>query len=152
MKPAFELGYYYLSGDDPATPEVEGWNPLFSRWPWMSELYVLSYGSEIGVPGYWTNLQLARANFKFAINEQTGLELTYNYLLANEDPGLLTPAPIFSNDGKKRGDLIQAKLNHSFSKTVSGYLLIEDFIPGDYYLPTNQDNATFVRWELQWKI
>ena len=30
--------------------------------------------------------------------------------------------------------------------------LIEDFVPGDYYADTNQDNAMFVRWELQWKI
>ncbi len=70
--------------------------------------------------------------------------------MANENTGGV--ASILSTDGKKRSDLIQAKLSHNFSKSVSGYLLIEDFIPGDYYLPTNQDNATFVRCEIQWKI
>jgi hypothetical protein len=155
-KPSFELGYAYLSGDDPNTTKVEAWDPLFSRWPWLSELYVLSYARETGIVGYWTNLQLYRANFKFGLDPETGLELSYNYLRANENLGgssifLGTPG-LYSADGKTRGHLIQAKLSHKFSKTVDGYVLIEDFVPGDYYADTNQDNAMFVRWELQWKI
>jgi hypothetical protein len=43
-------------------------------------------------------------------------------------------------------------LSHKSSKTVDGYVTVEDFVPGNYYKPANQNNATFVRWELQWKI
>jgi hypothetical protein len=148
FKPAFEVGYTYLSGDDPSTSKVEGWDPLWSRWPWMSELYVLSYGVETGIVGYWTNLQLAQASCKVELPYQTKLELIYNRLWANE----YVTGPIFSGDGKNRGDLVQAKLSHKFTDKLDGYLLIEDFMPGDFYKETNRDNAMFVRWELQWKI
>jgi hypothetical protein len=153
LQPYFELGGAYLSGDDPKTTnKVEAWDPLFSRWPWMSELYVLSYGTETGIVGYWTNLQLYRASFKFTLDPATRLDLSYNYLRANENSHVSTAPPIYSADGKDRGSLIQAKLSHKFSKAVDGYFLLEDFVPGNYYVPTNRDNAMFVRWELQWKI
>jgi len=153
LKPSFELGGAYLSGDDPSTTnKVEAWDPLFSRWPWMSELYVLSYGTETGIVGYWTNLQLYRASFRLSLDPETGLDLSYNYLRANENSHVSTAPAIFSADGKNRGSLIQAKLSHKFSKTVDGYFLIEDFVPGNYYVDANRDNAMFVRWELQWKI
>jgi hypothetical protein len=153
LKPSFELGGAYLSGDDSSTTnKVEAWDPLFSRWPWMSELYVLSYGVETGIVGYWTNLQLYRASFRLALDPETGLDLSYNFLRANENSHVSTAPPIFSADGKNRGSLIQAKLSHKFSKTVDGYFLIEDFVPGNYYVETNRDNSMFVRWELQWKI
>ncbi len=153
LQPSFELGGAYLSGDDPKTTnKVEAWDPLFSRWPWMSELYVLSYGTETGIVGYWTNLQLYRASFRISLDPATGLDLSYNYLRANENSHVSSAPPIFSADGKTRGSLIQAKLSHKFSKAVDGYFLLEDFVPGNYYVPTNRDNAMFVRWELQWKI
>jgi hypothetical protein len=151
FKPAFELGYVYLSGDDPNSSKVEGWDPLWSRWPWMSELYVLSYAVETGIAGYWTNLQMARASCKVELTQQTGLELIYNHLWANENV-LSSSTNIFSGDGKNRGDLVQAKLSHKFTDKLDGYLLIEDFLPGDFYKDTNRDNSMFVRWELQWKI
>ena len=148
MQPSLDLGYVYLSGDDPHTTKNEGWDPLFSRVPWMSELYSLSYAKETKIAAYWTNLSAIRAQFKFVPAADTGLELTYNYLLAPEN----VTGPIFSTNGNKRGDLIQAKLSHTFSKTLSGYVLLEDFVPGDFYKSTNQDNAMFIRWELLWKI
>jgi hypothetical protein len=89
----------------------------------------------------------------FALPNDSGLQLSYALLLANENTISSVPASsIFSADGKTRGQLVVAKLTHRFSKTVDGYVTVEDFVPGNYYKPTNQDNATFVRWELQWKI
>jgi hypothetical protein len=104
LKPSFELGGAYLSGDDPnTTNKVEAWDPLFSRWPWMSELYVLSYGTETGIVGYWTNLQLYRASFRLSLDPETGLDLSYNYLRANENSHVSSAPPIFSADGKTGG-------------------------------------------------
>jgi hypothetical protein len=149
LKPAIDFGYVYLSGDDPSTTsKVEGWDPLWSRWPWMSELYVLSYGVETGVVGYWTNLQMVRASCKVEFTQQTGLELVYNHLWANEN----VYGSIFSGDGKNRGDLFQVKLSHKFTEKLDGYVLIEDFLPGNFYKDTNRSNAMFVRWEIQWKF
>lgn len=153
LKPSFDIGLAYLSGDKPGTTDkVEGWDPLYSRWPWLSELYILSLGPETGVVAYWTNLLAYRADFKLALDDASVLDLTYNYLRALENSHFAGAPPIFSADGKERGHLIQAKLSHKFSKAVSGYFLIEDLVPGNYYLPDNRDNATFIRWELQWKI
>jgi len=149
--PSWELGYVYLSGDKPNSPDKDGsWDPLFSRFPWLSELYCLSLAKESGgITGYWTNLQAARASMKFALTPATTLDLSYTYMLANENT---IGTGMFSQGGKKRGDLYIAKLAHKFSKTIDGYLLIEDFVPGDYYAPANRDAATFIRWELQLKI
>lgn len=147
MKPGFDLGAIYLSGDDPDTTDKdEGWDPLFSRWPWLSELYVFTLGKERGI-AYWSNLQAYRANFNFKIGESSGLDLTYIYMLANENA-----TGTFFSDGKERGHLPQAKLSHQFSKAVDGYVLVEYFVPGDFYSTDNNDNAAFVRWQLQWKI
>jgi len=151
--PSFNLGYYYLSGDKPGTPRVEAWDPLFSRYPcpWFySELYYLSLGKETGINGYWANLRIYRADLKLAVDAETSFSLSYNYLGAiyNTYGG----TSIFSTSGKKRGDLITAQLNHTFSKIVAGYLLVEDFVPGSYYLPQNRDNAMFVRRQLEIKI
>jgi hypothetical protein len=63
LSPSLEIGYAYLSGDDMATTDKdEGWNPVFSKWPWISELYIMGYVIERGEPGYWTNLHLYGRN------------------------------------------------------------------------------------------
>lgn len=156
FKPSFDLGYIYLSGDDPATTtKNEAWDPLWSRYPWMSELYSLTLATESPdrIPAYWSNLKMYRIAMNFALPNDSGLGLSYSLLQANENTISSVPASsIFSADGKTRGHLVIAKLSHKFSKTVDGYVTVEDFVPGNYYKPANQDNATFVRWELQWKI
>jgi hypothetical protein len=54
-KPFFTGSCYYLSGDkDRGTDDNDtAWDPLWSRWPQVSELYV--YNFTYGV-GYWSNL------------------------------------------------------------------------------------------------
>lgn len=146
--PSWELGYVYLSGDDPDSSKDEGWDPLFSRWPWLSELYILTAAPERGI-AYWTNLQWYTARVKLSLTDATRLDVNYNYVKANEDS--TSGAPFYSRDGgKERGHLPQAKLSHKFSNNVDGYLLVEYMMPGDYYV--NDDDAMFVRWQLQWKI
>ncbi len=153
-RPAFELRYVYLSGDDPDTDENEAWDPLFSRWPWLSDLFILTLAPETGIPAYWTNLQLYRAGVKLAFTKNTGFGFNYNYLRANDDPatndGTPSKAPLYSFDSKERGHLLQAKLSHRFTKAIDGYLLVEHMIPGGFY--KYDDSATFFRWQLQIKL
>jgi len=158
MKPGWDLGYITLSGDDPATTDkIEAWDPLFSRYPWISELYSLTMLTEAGpgqgIPAYWTNLQVFRALFKINPTEATRLDLSFNILKANETVTGFGPfAPMFSGTSKDRGTLLTAKLYHKFSPILDGYVTVESFLPGDMYSKTNQDAAQFVRRELQWKI
>lgn len=160
-KPEFDLGYMFLSGDDPDTAKHEGWNPLFNRCPFVgpfySELFIFTLIPETArdsaSPGYWTNLQVLRANVKLNFTPATNLSLAYNYLWADEKetspPGPFVP--MFSNDSSSRGHLPQAILSHKFSKKVDGLLHFEYFIPGDFYAD-DADNALFFRWQLQVKI
>jgi len=152
--PGVELRYVYLSGDDPDTDKNEAWDPMFSRWPWMSELFILTLAPETGIPAYWTNLQMYRVAVKASFTKNTGMSVAYNYLRANEDPsthfGTPNNAPIYTRNSKSRGSLFQGKISHKFTRKIDGYLLIEHFRPGDFY--TYDDSATFVRWQLQVKI
>jgi len=161
-KPEFDIGVIYLSGDkNPAQNGVndkhEGWDPLFSRWPMWSELFVFTLvpetAKDCATPAYWTNLIMLRTNVKLNFTPKTNLNLWYNYLWAAEKTNFTTGpfAPMFSNDGKGRGHLPQIQLSHAFTKQVDGYLLYEYFFPGNFYSDKARD-AYFFRWQLQVKL
>lgn len=145
--PMASAGFIYLSGDDKGTSKNEGWNPLFSRAPWISELYSLTMNGETGITCYWTNLQAARLLLVFSPLEKAKFSLGYNFLRANEQPAV---SSIFSGAGKNRGHLVQSKAEYAFSKNISTYLLAEYFIPGNFY--ENDSRALFLRTELTLKF
>lgn len=136
--PAVSAGYVYLSGDDPSTPGLEAWDPLFSRWPWMSELYVLNYAAESGM-GYWTNLKMWRASLAFTPLDKLKVSAWYNLLRADHAAA-----------GADRGNLLQGRIDYAFSSQIAAYLLADYFQPGDFY--AGQDAALFVRTEIQFKF
>jgi hypothetical protein len=143
--PKISIGGLYLSGDNPSTAKNEGWNPLFSRWPWMSELYLFSYVSESGI-GYWTNLVMWRVEIGIVPFEKAKLRVWYNFLRANE-----IPVDALFGTGKERGHLLQARADYKIGKHVSTYFLAEYFIPATFYKST-ADNAMFLRTELRFKF
>jgi hypothetical protein len=155
MKPSWDLGYITMSGDDQSTTNKnEGWDPLWSRYPQISELYSLTLLTETGIPAYWTNVNIYRAMVKVNLSEESRLELTYNYLKADKTFSAASGpfVPLFSGGSKDRGQLITAKLSRKFSPILDGYVLVEQFLPGNFYAQSNRFDAQFVRWELQWKI
>jgi len=153
-KPEFELRYVYLSGDDPGTPgKNETWDPLFSRAPYWNELIIYTLIGETAkyggaIPGYWTNMQIAKATAKLNFTPATNLSLAYQYLWAVEQSG--TKSALLSNNGLSRGSLPTAILSHKFTKNLDGMLQFEYFFPGNYY--ASDRNALFFRWQLQVKI
>lgn len=160
LKPELEIGYVYLSGDNPTTTgKNEAWDPLWSRAPMWNELYIYTLINETlsqggAIPGYWTNLQMLRINAKVYFSDSTNLMLGYNYMLAPEKTNLTANATLrnmFGNNEKDRGRLYQAMLSHTFSKKIDGFLQLEHFQPGDFY-NGNARNATFFRWQLQVKL
>lgn len=94
-------------------------------------------------------MQVYRASLRLDIDPNTNLQIRYNYLLANENPNI--PNSIFSNDGKQRGHLPQVQLYHRFNKSLDGYVLVEELLPGNFYVD-GSDNAWFFRVELQYKF
>jgi len=155
LKPEWELGYIYLSGDDPKTAKHEGWDPLFSRAPMWNELYVytllLETSKDSGpIPGYWTNLHIYNAGVKLAFSAATKLALAYQYLMSDSTTAGL-PTVMFSNNSRDRGHMGVAVLNHSFTKKIEGLLQAEYFIPGKFYAGSATD-AILLRWQLQFKF
>lgn len=156
LKPEFNIGYTYLSGDDPSTPNKnEAWNPLFSRMPMWNELIIYTlipetagYGGAI--PGYWTNMHILSADIKLSLSNATSVKLGYNYLLADERYATANAQFSGTND-KERGHLPMAFVFHKFSSKLDGMIQAEYFIPGDFYASTTK-SALFFRWQLQYKL
>jgi hypothetical protein len=149
-KPELEAGIVYLSGDDQTTADVEGFDPLFSRWPWLSELYILTLAKETGIAGYWTNLMWIRIpQVKLQCTDKTSFIASYNLLSAPQKQA----GSILSNDGTNKGQLIEAMVKHIYNANISGYLLVEYFMPGNFYNTTIAPGpATFIRWNIDVKF
>jgi hypothetical protein len=155
LKPEWELGYVFLSGDDSSTSDHEGWDPLFNRAPTWNEVFIYPLVYETmadsgAIPAYWTNLHLAKLGLKLALDAKTNLALSYQHLWADEKTSGLNAA-MFSNDSKDRGHVGTFMLSHTFTKQLDGYLQAEYFAPGDFYAD-KADDSIFLRWQLQYKF
>jgi Alginate export len=150
QKARIGLGWYYLSGDDPETSKDEGWNPLWSRWPQYSELYVYAFDTDGA--GRWSNLNMPYIDFSISPIEKLRIDLLLGYMWAPEDNG--------AGGGNDRGLLITCKNSFTLKKKLftskdklSGHLLFEFLEPGNYYTDDQQDHtASFLRAELSYSF
>ena len=140
--PTATAGFWTLSGDDPATPADENWDPLFARWPKWSDLYIYSLTPEKGA-AYWTNLGMGQAEVTVTPGKPFTLRGTYYYLWAwHPFPG----NPAVFGAGTGRGHMLQARLDFNFGKHVKGHLQYETLLPGSFY--TGSDRGWFARFEV----
>lgn len=146
--PVVSLGFVYLSGDDRETRDVEAWDPLFSRWPWISDLAGQLYKSETETY-YWTNLQMFRLALVLKPTKKIKYTVGYNFLRANED--VAATAALFSGSGRNRGHLLQSKFEYNLTKNISVKFLAEYFVPGNFYVKT-ADEAVHLKNEIQVKF
>lgn len=142
------IGSFYLSGDDPDTEKVEGWDPLWSRWPKWSESYIYTLIIENkGKVAYWSNISSVYASFKATLSEKFSFQTAFHHLMAVED----NTSDFCSGSGKSRGNLLSLRLNYKIDKNWSGHFLVENFQPGNFYAPT-ADSYNWFRFELLFKI
>lgn len=141
-KPSVSLGWIGLSGDDPSsTGKNEGWDPLFSRWPKWSDLYIYSLAGERGV-AYWTDLGMWQAEALVTPWKPLALRATYYKLRAfHPFPG----DPTVFGAGKDRGDLLQFRADATAGAHFRGHVVYERLAPGDFY--TGSNSAWFFRVE-----
>lgn len=145
MKPWISAGYIYLSGDDLDTTDTfEAFNVPYSRFPWISELLLLNSTREF-FTYYLSNISVARITAAIAPFDKAKLTLGYNRLNANQQ---LMP----TNNNTDRGTLITGRIDYAFTRDITAYLLSEYFQPGQYYRGLGQDDAVFVRTEMQFKF
>jgi hypothetical protein len=127
---AFVLGGILLSGDDPATRKMEGWDPIFSRWPKWSESYIYTFTRE-SRPSYWSNLSSLYAQLAFDFGAGSGghimvMPMGADHAQTGEFPG---------GTGLYRGTLVRGRLDHNFGRYLTGRFIWEHFMPGSFYFP-----------------
>ncbi len=146
-RPYLQAGYWGFSGDDPATKDrVEGWDPLFSRWPNWSDLYIYSQVSEKGV-GYWTNLGMWQGQTGFSPRKGLDCRLTYYHMNAfHPFPG---DQRVFGN-GTGRGNNMQARMDFVLNANWRGHVQYETQLPGNFY--RDRKTGYFLRFELVFLI
>jgi len=141
-RPRVSLGYILLSGTDPHSGRIGGWDPLFSRWPKWSELYIYSQPGEKGV-AYWTNTGMLEAEVRLTPVRNFEVRATYYKLSALEAPAAVTAA---WGSGKNRGDLYQVRADLKLNDSLKGHVLYEHLAPGSFY--NAQAPGYFLRMEV----
>lgn len=122
------VGGVFLSGDKPGTDRMEGWDPVFSRWPKWSDSLIYTFARE-SRPAYWSNLTSIYGSLALDLGERADGLLTVQRLGAFEPQ----PGPFPGGAGRSRGTLLLGRLNCKVSKFMSGRVIWEHFLPGDFY-------------------
>lgn len=139
-------GYWFLSGDDPSTTRVEGFDPLFSRYPKWSDLYIYSLTSEKGI-GYWTNDRMVQVEVGVNPSKSVALKTAlYSSFAAHRYDG---NTAVFST-GTHRGELLQLRMDYTLSSSIKGHVTYETLLPGSFY--TSSSPAYFFRAELMYSF
>jgi len=150
-KAAFSAGVIALSGDDPKTPDNEGWNPLFSRWPKWSELYIYAYLNEVirnsSRVAYSTNMLSPYLSYTVQFTSRLSMIANY-YLLTAFQSRILADGSI---SGKNRGHEVQCWLKYTYNKNLSGHLLLDKLFSGDFYAMP-RTSGSFIRGEIMISI
>ena len=143
-------GVITLSGDDSSTKDVEGWDPIFSRWPKWSESYIYTQILENGGKvAYWSNFISIYGKLFFDISDMFNLDVHYHHMLSQYE--MPSTSLLASGGGTTRGDLFIAKLNAAIDTHLTGHILLEHFMPGNFYTPS-ADGYTWFRCELMYNL
>jgi hypothetical protein len=133
-KSSLSGGVICLSGDDPATADNEGWNPVFSRWPKWSELLIYSFNNEVirgsSRTAYWTNLWSPYLSYTMQFTKKASLNGNFYLLRAFEKRSI--PGGGLGS-GLDRGREVQFWVRYAFNKNVSGHVVLDQLVPGDFY-------------------
>jgi hypothetical protein len=145
---SLHFDYEYLSGDDPDNKTNQAFDPLWARWPQWSELMVYQWPLDSRV-GEATNFQRLNIGWGAKPHATTSVTLDYHAIWANEN-STRTPAQLanITEDGKFRGHLFTGWIKTKLNKHLSGHLVAEYLLPGDYYAKNRRDNSYFVRAEI----
>ena len=142
-------GFILLSGDDPATKDCEGWDPVFGRWPNWSTSYALTLAKEFGRSAYWSNIMNLYIKLDFAVAKDVNFTLQNEILYAPQKSAKTT---LLSGDGTYRGNLTTALISYKFNGNMSGHFLWEHLEAGDYYFVGHSSGYDFVRMELAFAL
>ena len=141
-KPSVAAGLIGLSGDDPRTPQVEGWDPVFGRFPKWSDLYVYSLVPEAEV-AMWSNLRMTELEVKAQPLKWLGLRAAWYHMGAFQAQS--QKGANFGR-GTGRGDLALVRADLTVAPSWKAHLLYEHLKAGSFY--ANHDGGHFLRAEV----
>jgi len=121
---------------------MEGWDPVFSRWPKWSEGYIYTLIKESRV-AYWSNLDSIYGALGFDFGQRANATLTVHRLGASHS----LPGAFPGGTGLDRGSLVVGRLNFVISRRLAGHLHWEHFRPGNFYAP-GASGFHWIRFEL----
>ena len=142
--PKLRGGYYFLSGDDPATAETnEGLFHFTNLTPRYGVVYMYTLlappvVSKWGEPEWLSNMTLAEGLLSFK---------PARMLVLTARLGLLGAEFARAGEGTHRGTLVHVRADYALTQNITGRLLGEWFMPGDYYTVNgiDADTASFFR-------
>ena len=147
LQNSIHIGGEYASGDDPDTEDIEQFDLLWAEWPRWSELYIYTYTHETMIAES-TNLIRFNVGHKFKPHKNWQICTDYHALWADEDGQSWSGALSF--DDRFRGHLFTCWAKYNFGKNIKGHLLGEYLFPGDYYADDNNDEALWLRFNLEY--
>jgi hypothetical protein len=107
---------------------MEGWDPIFSRWPKWNESYIYTLTRE-SRQAYWSNLSSLYASLAFDFGARSdGL-----IMVQQMGAGRVQEGTFPGGSGRDRGTLLKGRLNYKISKFLSGRVIWEHFVPGSFY-------------------
>ncbi|NLZ05222.1 MAG: alginate export family protein [Phycisphaerae bacterium] len=149
LENSLHIGGEYASGDDPDTDDNEQFDLLWAKWPRWSELFIYTYTQETMIADS-TNLIRLNVGHKFRPHKNWQISTDYHALWADETGVPWSPGLTLDDDSNFRGHLITCWANYTFGKQLKGHLLGEYFFPGDYYASANDDEALWLRFNLEY--
>ncbi len=142
----------YLTGDDPDTGKNEAFDPLWGEWPQWSELYLYTYNYETMI-GETTNLFRLGGGHSFYPTKKVQMCTDYYLLWADENTKKNSPHAsglTWTDSGKFRGQLATWWLKYQITEQLKGHVVLEFFLPGNYYADSSRDHAFFSRFNLEY--
>ena len=148
LKNQIHADYEYLSGDDPNNRGDEAFDPLWGRWPQWSELMVYQWPLDSRVSEA-TNIHRLNVGWIAQVHPTTTVTLDYHALWADEmSTRYASQMSNISGEDRFRGHLLAGWIKTKFNKHVSGHLVAEYLMPGDYYAENRRNDSFFIRAEL----
>jgi hypothetical protein len=169
FNPYVTAGFWALSGQDPNSRTVGNFEPTFERTfnttlsgdaPSWSEFYAYASTAEEGTY-FWTNLKMAQLEAGFTpwkrftfvggyahMDSMQPFAVNPYHAVGSVNPAL--PAAGLFGTGVQRGELAKGRMVYRLTPAVQGYIDLEKFFPGDFYIP--QSNGYWFRMEINYKF
>ncbi|MBU4119029.1 MAG: alginate export family protein [Proteobacteria bacterium] len=160
-KPRVYAGYTYLSGDDgDGNGDFERWDVFYGGWPQWGDLLAWKYlhlaggnTSMVADPAFgqnastvgeaiYGNMEMVTLGASANLTEKLTANLSYSTISLNKTA---------ANVDDDFGDYYQANLKYQYNKYLSFSLYGALLDPGKAF-GTNDDNATELYWETQFKF